>query len=89
VPEEKLHGPQVTSLSVNQGRFGPSQGMRAEETGVQADHGDPVRDETRILPRREASAFATSAAKQKGARLPLRDAKSSVNQDENAYCLIQ
>ncbi len=63
VAEQKLRGSQVTGTPVDQGCFGPSECMCAEEVRVQPDAGNPLGNEPRILPRRQAPSQTASAYK--------------------------
>jgi hypothetical protein len=51
VVQQELHGPQVASSPINQGRLSPSQPVGAVKAGVQANPIDPARDEPGVLPR--------------------------------------
>jgi hypothetical protein len=62
--EQELHGPQVSGTTVNQGRLGSSQRVRAEEVGGQPDAGNPVGDKPSVLPCCEAPTRSTSASEQ-------------------------
>ena len=50
VAEQELNGPKVTGSSVDQGRLGPPERVRAEFQRVETDAGNPLADEARILP---------------------------------------
>ena len=51
--EQKLEGPQVASLPIDQRGLGPSQGERPTGVCIEADRRHPVPDETGVLSRRE------------------------------------
>ena len=62
--QQELHGPQVSGATVNEGRLGSPERMRAEEVGVQSDAGNPVGDKPSVLPCCEALTCTTSASEQ-------------------------
>ena len=70
--EQKLHGPEVPSTTIDQGSLGPPQRMRPELQWVETDAGSPFANETRVLPGGEAACFAAAARKQELPRTPSR-----------------
>ena len=70
--KQKLHGPEVSSATIDQGSLGPPQRVRPELQWVETDAGGPFADETRVLPGGEAACFAAAARKQELPRAPSR-----------------
>ena len=62
--QQDLHGPQVSGTTVNEGRLGSPERVRAEEVGVQSDAGNPVGDKPTVLPCCEAATRTMSAREQ-------------------------
>jgi hypothetical protein len=59
MPEQKLDGPEIAGPPVDKGSFRASQGVRPEQSWVQSNAADPLRNEARILARCNAS-FGTT-----------------------------
>lgn len=59
--KEKLHGPQIASASVDQGRFGSSERMCPEQVRIRPDASYLVGHEPPVLPGCQASTWTTSA----------------------------
>ncbi len=66
VAKQQLHGAQVTSPPIDQSSLGSSEGVGAEQMGVQANAGDPLSHKPGVLPCRHAGARA-AAGKQEDA----------------------
>jgi len=50
--KKKLDGAKISCSPIDQGRLGPAQGMGAVESWIEADCGDPFRDQSGVLPGR-------------------------------------
>src|SRR3546814_7087 len=59
VTEQELNVSQIACSPVDQGRFGPSEGMRAKEGRLQPDLSNPVIQQARILASRHRLAATT------------------------------
>ena len=66
--EQELAGPQVARPLVDEGDLGPAQAMGAVAGRVEAGQGDPVVDETAVLPRRDVVSRVAPAREQPVAR---------------------
>jgi len=75
VAEQELNGSKVPGSSVDHGRLGPPERVRAEFQRVEADAGDPLADEARILSCRQSTSRATTSGEQELAGLPVRYAQ--------------
>lgn len=51
--QQELHGSEVLGSPVDQGSFGPAQGMCAVVLRIQSDRGYPFLDDASVLPGRE------------------------------------
>ena len=61
VTEQKLNGPQVTGSSVDQGRLGPPERVRAKFQRIETDAGNPLANEAGILSSRQSASRATAS----------------------------
>src|SRR5271165_6604827 len=68
-PSKKLHGSQVASPTIDQGRFCSSQGMSAEQVRVQPDAGNPLRHTPSVLPRSHTPFLPSAGCEQELAGL--------------------
>jgi hypothetical protein len=75
VPEQKLNGSKVPGSSVDQSGLCPPERVRAEFQRVEADTGDPLADEARILSGRQSTSRTTASGEQELAGLPVRYAQ--------------
>ena len=64
VAEQKLDGPEIARASVDQGSFRASQRVRPEQSWVQSNAADPLRNEARILARCHASFGTTTRGRE-------------------------
>jgi len=69
MPEQKLDGPQVARLPIDQGGLSASQRMRPEQPGVQSDAADPLGDKAGILARCHVAVGTTTTGEQELAGL--------------------
>jgi hypothetical protein len=64
MPEQELDGPEISRPPIDQGSLCAAQRMRPEQSRVQSDAADPIRNEARILPGGQAAARSAMAGKQ-------------------------
>jgi hypothetical protein len=61
VPEQDLHGAEISGLLVDDGRFGPPQRVRPVILPTQANASDPLVDKTSVLPSADMGSVVGSA----------------------------
>jgi hypothetical protein len=65
VPEEELNCPEISGSPIDQRRLGAPERVGAEQRRVEADAGDPPRQQASILAGREAAPIPAAAMEQK------------------------
>jgi hypothetical protein len=72
VAEQQLHRPQVLGPTVDQGRLGAAQRMRAIGGWIQPDHGDPPVSQAGVLASRQVRRVMDPTREQEGVWSQLR-----------------
>jgi len=62
--EQKLDRSQIASFSVNERRLGAAERMRAELKRIETGHGNPIREQARILARRKVANWIAAPPEQ-------------------------